>query len=481
MRRNKWFGVIISTVLLLSFIQPIGTFAESKRSLQDESIYDLLVDRFNNGNYENDEKIDLENMSAFMGGDFAGITSKLEYFTTLGFTLVSVGPVFSTATYDGNEVLDYGVLEPSFGTSEEFIEMIDVLNEKNIGVIADFPLNGVSENHVWVKEGSMAFHPNGDGTVNWDLASDNVKKVLMDAVVSFVEKYDLSGIRLTQLGDVDDAVLNDIIAGLKEVDNDLYVLSNEASTADFDTVPNIEKMHALQQGYVQMDPETAPFSLFEDKAETDLIQFDDLMGTRFTYEMFQLRMFPPTRWKIAATALFTLPGVPIMPYGSEIAVNGKEAPESHPVSNFKTDMELYEYISDLNSLRNQSETLRNGDFKLLHNEDGFTVFTRTSEDETWVIALNNSSETASLEISEELIGDNKRLRGLLDGDMIRQSKDGKYRLVLERELTEIYIADEDKGFNTLYLIASILIYSIFLAFLLTIWRRGKKQRQASAK
>ena len=52
--------------------------------------------------------------------------------------------------------------------------------------------------------------------------------------------------------------------------------------------------------------------------------------------------------EIAATALFTLPGVPVMPYGSEIAVNGKEAPESHPISNFKTDMELQEYIGDLN-------------------------------------------------------------------------------------------------------------------------------------
>ncbi|MBO1913723.1 hypothetical protein J4G37_54030, partial [Microvirga sp. 3-52] len=123
-----------------------------------------------------------------------------------------------------------------------------------------------------------------------------------------------------------------------------------------------------------------PLQLFEDKNETDIIQFDELTGPRFTYEMFTLRMFPPTRWKIAATALFTLPGVPMMPYGSEIAVNGQEAPESHPISNFKTDMELQEYIGDLNTLRNKSDTLRNGDFELLHNKDGFTVFKRSSDE-----------------------------------------------------------------------------------------------------
>ena len=478
MKRNRWFGLIVSAVLLLSIIYPTGAFAESKRTLQDESIYDLLVDRFNNGNYENDENTDAKDLSGFTGGDFAGVTSKLDYIAELGFTLVSVGPVFSATTYDGNEVLDYEEIEPHFGTTSEFIEMIEALDEKELGLVVDFPLSGVSENHAWVKDGTLASIANGDGTVNWDTTDAKVKETLKSTIVAFVEEYDLAGIRLTRLGDIDEAFLNEVIAALKEVNKELYVLSNEASTANFDTVPNVEKMEALKQAYVQVDPATSPLSLFEDKAETDLIQFDDLVGPRFTYEMFQLRMFPPTRWKMAAVALFTLPGVPVLPYGSEIAVNGKEAPESHPISNFKTDMELYDYITNLNILRNSSETLRNGDFEILHNEDGFTVFTRTSDEETWIVALNNTSETGSLEISEELIGDKKRLRGVLDGDMIRQSKDGKYRLVLEREVTEIYIADEDKGFNTLYLIASILIYALFLGFLFSIWRKGKKSRMA---
>ena len=479
MRRNKWFGMIASVVLFLSVLYPTGAFADSEKSLQDQSIYDLLIDRFNNGNYENDVNVDAKDLSAFTGGDFAGITSRVNYLVDMGFTLVSIGPVFSTATYDGNEVLDYENLEPHFGTAQELTEMIDALDEHKLGVIVDFPLNGVSEDHVWVKEQSLAYTANDDGTVNWDTTDSNVKETLKNTIVSFAEDYNFAGIRLTQLGDFDEAFLNDVIAALKEANDELYVISNEVSTANFDSVPNLEKMEALKQGYAQVDPGTSPLTLFEDKVETDLIQFDDLLGSRFTYDMIQLRMFPPTRWKLAVVPLFTLPGVPVMPYGTEIAVNGKEAPETHPISNFKTEMELYEYISDLNSLRNQSETLRNGDFEMLHNEDGFTVFTRTSEEETWVIALNNTSETANLEISEEIVGENQRLRGLLDGDMIRQSKDGQYRLVLDREVAEIYIANEDKGFNTLYLIASILIYTLFLGFLFIMYRKGKKARAAS--
>lgn len=470
---------MMSILLVVSIVHPSSAFAENKRSLQDESIYDLLVDRFHDGNLHNDEDVDVKDMYAFSGGDFAGISEKVDYIANMGFTLASIGPVFKTATYDGNQVLNYEEFDPHFGTEEEFIDMIKVLHEKNIGTIIDFPMNGISDTHVWIQDGTLESIPTGEGTASWVTTDDKVKETLKEAILSFAKKYDVAGIRLTHIGNFDESYLNEIITEAKEINQGLYILSNEPSTAQFDLAPQIEKMNALKQAYVQVDPDSAPLNLFEDENATDLIQLDELTGPRFTYEMTQLRMFPPTRWKIAATALFTLPGVPMMPYESEIAITGKEAPETHPIVNFKTDTELYDHIADLNKLRNQSETLRNGEFEMLHNENGFTVFTRTSDEETWLIVINNTSEVANLEIDEEKIGENKRLRGLLEADSVRQSKDGKYRVVLERELAEVYIADEDKGYNTPYLIASILVYTLFFALLFTIFRRGKKNKEAS--
>ena len=124
MKSNRWFGLLLSMILILSIIYPTGVFAKNNRTLQDESIYDLLVDRFNDGNYNNNENANPRDLNEFTGGDFAGITLKLDYLVEMGFTLVSIGPVFSTATYDGNEVLDYEMLEPHFGTEEEFTDMI---------------------------------------------------------------------------------------------------------------------------------------------------------------------------------------------------------------------------------------------------------------------------------------------------------------------------------------------------------------------
>lgn len=475
MKVNRWFGFILSIALILSVVYPTGAFAANNRTLQDESIYDLLVDRFFNGDYKNDGDADTQNVNAFSGGDFAGVVEKVDYLVELGFTTISLGPIFSTAKYDGSEVLDYGQLETRFGTEDDFKFLTKALHDKELSVIADFPLSGVSENHIWAKDGTLPSIPAGDGIIDWDSSDDKVKEMLKEAILSFIQTYDLDGIRLTKLADFEEDYLNEVIAEIKEVNADLYVISNETSSANFDTVPNMEKIEAIKKSFVQVDPETTSLELFEDNVGTDLIQYDDLMGPRFTYDMFELRMFPPTQWKPAVAALFTVPGVPVISYGTEIAVNGEKAPESHPIANFKTDMELNEYIAGLNTLRNQSETFRNGDFEVLKNENGFVVFKRSSEEETWIVALNNTSEVASIELSEEIIGKSKRLRGLLEGDSVKQGKDDVYRIVLEREMAEIYIADEDKGFNTTYLVASILLYVFFFGFLFINWRRNRKK------
>ncbi|MCZ2257245.1 alpha-amylase family glycosyl hydrolase [Sporosarcina sp. G11-34] len=474
MKVNRWFGIILSAVLTLSIINPMGVLAENNRSFQDESIYDLLVDRFNNGNYNNDEGTNPQDLSAFSGGDFAGIHDRVDYIMKMGLTMVSLGPIFSTAKYDGSEVLDYEKLEPNFGTDEDLAKMIDKLHENELKVIADFPLSGVSEDHVWAKDGLLPSTPAGDGIINWDSSDADVQKKLKEAVISFVKTYELDGIRLTKLADFDDTYLNEVIAELKEVNDDIYVISTEQSTANFDSVPNIEKMDVLKQAFVQVNPATAPLALFEENTGADIIQFDELSGPRFTYEMFELRMFPPTRWKLAATALFMFPGVPVMPYGTEIAVNGEKAPESHPISNFKTDEELIEYIGDLNKLRNESEALRNGDIEMLHNEDGFTIFKRSNDQETWIVALNNTSGTVNVKLPEEVIGADKKLRGVVDGDLIKQSDDGSYNVILDREVAEVYISEEDTGFNTPYLIASIMVLVLFFGFMIAVKRRGKK-------
>ncbi|GKV65979.1 MULTISPECIES: alpha-amylase family glycosyl hydrolase [unclassified Sporosarcina] len=467
-------GLLAACMLALSIAQPV-TYAETEKTFSDESIYDLLVDRFNNGLGTNDFDVNAQDPHAFNGGDFAGISNRLQHLIDMHFTMISMGPVFKTATYDGNQVLDYTELEPHFGTSEEFTQLLSEMHEADFKVMADFPLGNVSADHIWADK--LASAPAEEGTIDWDLGNTEVQDQLIGAAVQFVKEYKLDGLRLTKLKQADTAFLDRMIEALKNEREGLYVITNEASDASFDSMPAAERSDAIQESFVQVDPDSSAMDQFSNENANKLLQFDDLTGPRFTYKMVELRQFPPTRWKVATAAQFMLPGVPLVPYATEIAVNGKEAPESHPFFNFKTDMELHEWIGDLNTLRNDSDTLRNGDFRMLHNEGGFTVFERSSEKEKWIIAINNTSEVQSLEIDPAEIGEKKKLRGVLGQDLVKETKDHVFHVVLDRELAEIYIVEEDEGFNTPYLIASILVYVFFLSFLFAIFRKGRQRKK----
>ncbi|REB11191.1 alpha-amlyase [Sporosarcina sp. BI001-red] len=475
MNVKRLLGIIMMVLLLATTALPGLVSAKAERTLKDESIYDLLVDRFNNGDGRNDVDTNAQDVSAFNGGDFSGISLRLQHILDMGFTAVSIGPVFQTASYDGNEVLDYTKLEKHFGTVEDFNSMLKELHDKDVKIIADFPLAGVSKDHVWANK--LPFTKGEGNTIDWKADDADVQRNLEEAMVDFVKTYPLDGIRLTKTQGYSKEVLDHFIAALKKASPKLYVLSGEETDANVDSQPNDASMEALRQSFVKVDPDSSPMNQFETEHSKDLIQFDQLTGPRFTYDIVEQRMFPPTRWKVAVTALFTLPGIPVMPYGTEIAVNGKEAPESHPLFNFKTDMELKELIGNLNSLRNQSDALRNGNFKMLHNKDGYIVYKIYDENESWIIAINNTSKTQSYAMDAEEIGSKKRLRGMLDSDQIVETEDDKYHVVVDREMAEVYLVKEDKGFNVPYLIASIMVYVLFLSFLWAVWRKGRKARQ----
>jgi hypothetical protein len=175
-------------------------------------------------------------------------------------------------------------------------------------------------------------------------------------------------------------------------------------------------------------------------------------------------------------AALLLPGVPVMQYGTEIAMNGKAGPEAHQLYNFKTDTELKDYIEDIQTLRNQSETLRKGEFNLIQNDSGLIVFQRKSDKENWIVVINNTSERKKIEIPKELVGENKEIRGTLEGEIFREGDDGIFRIVQDREVVEIYQVIDEQGINISYIIALAFVYIIFIAFVVALIKRGKRQR-----
>lgn len=480
---KKWISATAASLLLAtSFVSttPVANADEkATTSIAEESIFDLLVDRFFNGSGTNDFDTNTKDPSKFAGGDFTGLQDKLKFIGEMGFTIVSIGPIFSTEKYDGSLLTSYTTIERHFGTTEEFQSVVEAYKAKNMSIMVDFPLNNVSPNHEWAKDSSKAdwIASTNNGQVQWDLSNKAVQEALIQSATEFVSTYDVGGIRLTNIAEADTEFVNAMIAALKETKASLYVIANEESDADFDATFSPATADIYRNIFKNVDMDSSKLMEPFTGEKPTQIMVDSLETHRFTFDSATENMFPPTRLKMAMGALFMLPGIPVVQYGTEIAMNGEAKPDTHQLYNFKTDEELIDYIKNVQSLRNQSATLRKGDFEVITNDNGLLVFTRTSDEEKWVIMVNNTGKTQRVDLTPAQLGEGKMLNGILHEEKVRINEKEVYPVILDREMVEIYQVRNDEGLNMPYMVALGLVWVIFIGFVVIIIKRGKVRRQ----
>ncbi|GEK91085.1 pullulanase [Alkalibacterium kapii] len=135
--------------------------AEGERDWDEEIIYFMLTDRFANGDESNDNPYGLDYESAdnpmgtYQGGDFKGVTQKLDYLDDLGVSTIWVTPIVENVghdvNYDASEgsyyayhgywAKDFEKLNPYLGSLEEFHTLIDEAAARDIDIMVDVVLN----------------------------------------------------------------------------------------------------------------------------------------------------------------------------------------------------------------------------------------------------------------------------------------------------------------------------------------------------
>lgn len=86
-------------------------------------------------------------------GDLRGILSKLDYLQDLGVDVVWVCPVYQSPGQDnGYDISDYYKIDPSFGTMEDFDELLEALHARGMKLMMDLVLNHTSDEHPWFLE-----------------------------------------------------------------------------------------------------------------------------------------------------------------------------------------------------------------------------------------------------------------------------------------------------------------------------------------
>ena len=90
----------------------------------------------------------------FFGGNFRGITEKMDYIASLGVDVLYLNPIgksFSSHRYDTG---DYKTPDPMLGTEEDFMQMCDAAHRRGIKVILDGVYSHTGSN-------SLYFNKNG--------------------------------------------------------------------------------------------------------------------------------------------------------------------------------------------------------------------------------------------------------------------------------------------------------------------------------
>lgn len=122
-------------------------------------MYNIFVDRFNNGNRnkkpsnpkensfiyanwsdtpmyikdKNDEIIRWD----FHGGNLKGIIDKLPYLNKIGVSIIYLSPIFESSSNHKYNTGDYKKIDPMFGNEEILKELIEKANKKGINIILD--------------------------------------------------------------------------------------------------------------------------------------------------------------------------------------------------------------------------------------------------------------------------------------------------------------------------------------------------------
>jgi len=90
-------------------------------------------------------------------GDFKGLIQKLDYLKELGIDCIWILPFYpSPWRDDGYDVSDFCNIHPTFGTIEDFEELVFECQKRGLKIIGDLVINHTSDQHPWFQNAITA-------------------------------------------------------------------------------------------------------------------------------------------------------------------------------------------------------------------------------------------------------------------------------------------------------------------------------------
>jgi alpha-amylase len=387
-------------------------------SLEERVIYFVMVDRFEDGDPQNNRDVDTTGKGTFHGGDLAGLTHRMDHLAALGVTTLWISPVvkqvdspvygagFADWAYHGYWAEDFSALEPRLGTRAELDSLLDAAHSRGIEVIVDVVLNHAGYGSSWARDprwtrsesGGTCPGP-GEGTEltqclfglpDFRTEDPTVSSAIVNWHVGWIERHSFDGFRLDTLKHVEPELFVQLHREAERVSiarggGDLFVVGEHWGALPGDeTTRRLVEMgavdtlidfgfHGLVESFLagRMRAEAAAHHLSKrhEASGPPLVHFLDSHDVPTL--MAQLTADGLAhRYPLAAVLQFTVAGIPQVTWGNELGRAGGEWPDNRsdmPWEALETreGQELMRIWSELIALRRAHEDLRGRDFETL--------------------------------------------------------------------------------------------------------------------
>lgn len=499
MKRNITKFIVFFTIAVLAL--PLVANANEDQSIHDEIIYDIVIDRFNNGSQAPSEQVDIDNPLTYNGGDIKGITDKLDTIQEHGFTAISLSPIMKNAPqgYHGYWIEDFYKVEEEFGSMEDLQELIAAAHEREMKVFIELVTNYTAKSSPLAQDESKKdWFTEVSATpieatywlkdvVQFNQTHPEVEAFFIDLANFWMDEINIDGYVLHASDQASEAFLDRLTTHIKDRNPHFYIIAKSLSGESIEDLCSYEAIDALaderlltevQKVFAHVDSPISQLyeATHETKCEKMLLFADHKETARFSNLVADQGRNAVTSWTLALTYLYFSPGIPLVYQGSEVPMYGPGFPENQMlVDSISADPDLKKVYERLSSTRKMFPALVHGNFEQVATDQGFSLFKRSYAGEVIYFGINNDSESRFVTLDE--FDEKVQLRGLFHDDTIRMNDDGQFIVSLNRESAEVFIVQANAGINWIFigLVSSIMLLFIFSIIFLTVKQRSRER------
>lgn len=356
----------------------------------------------------------------------------IPHMKKLGINAIYFSPVFDSE-YHGYDTRDFRKIDPRLGTNEDFADVVKELHKNDIRVIIDGVFNHVGreffafkdvQEKKWESQYKDWFNLSFDGNssyndgfwyegwegyynlVKLNLRNDNVVNYLLDCIKSWVEEFDIDGLRLDVAYLLDHDFMRRLRAFSKDLKEDFFLLG-EMLHGDYNTIVNDDMLHSATnyECYKGLYSSFNSMNMFEiahsiqrqfGKEQWCLYRGKHLLTFVDNHDVNRIASTLTNKKHLPLIygLMCSMPGIPCIYYGSEWGAEGVKANGSDNDIRKSYDVpewnELTEVVAACAKAAATEKALQYGDYTMLVLTNHQYVFRREIEGERIIVAINAS-------------------------------------------------------------------------------------------